>query len=372
MTRTGLSRISIVIPTYKRPLFVLRQYKYWRDTDAQVVVLDGSPQPLVIPETLSSANLRYVHSGKSFVERLKSASQYVLTPYCIMLGDDEFLTYSGLRAAIKRLDDDHSIIGCVGRCLYFFVDQERFLLADAYREWKSFSQGTIDQRNRLDEDLPPNKTHMAHYAIMRSRIWAQIMANAYEREFSCAYAYERLVNLQRALHGKTEILENLLWFRSMENRNTYLSTSGGPDFLTWARSPRYADEISVYRKMARQLMLNAGVNPVDVPTFEERWFTVGVKLTVLRKSTFKARFRRWFRPRLFRWTPKYFRLFAKRHVPNRLLRFTGWQGFDVDDTLNSLSDRSTYFDLAEIEFIRDLSIATALDRDNLESESRAR
>ena len=43
---TGLSELTIVIPTVSRPLFILRQHEYWRDTDARIVILDGASSPI--------------------------------------------------------------------------------------------------------------------------------------------------------------------------------------------------------------------------------------------------------------------------------------------------------------------------------------
>jgi len=284
-----------------------------------------------------------------------------------MVGDDEFHTYSGLRAAIKMLNSDTSIIGCVGRCLYFFVDQDRFLLRDGYREWKRFTSDAINQNIRLDEDLPPNKTHMAHYAVMRSPIWIQIMENAYSQRFSCAYAYERLVNLQRGIIGRTEILDDLLWFRSMENKSFARQDSSRPDFLTWVRDPKFSDEITQYRQIARRLLIEGGVSSSEARKFEERWFTIAIHSTIHKKSRLRARFRRWFRPRILGLGSARFRLFVKRHVPNQLLGITGWQGYGVDETLEFLRIKSTRFEPDEIALIGDLSLKTARELKSSES-----
>lgn len=365
----GLSRVTIVVPTYGRPQFVLRQFAYWRNSDANVVIFDGSPLPAPIPPTMSHPNIRYVHSGGSFPSRIVTAGEYVSTPYCAMLSDDEFFTFSGLRASLSKLDSDPTIVGCVGRCQYFFVDQQRFLLKDAYREWKPFSAAAVTQSSRLDEDLPPNKTHMAHYAVMRSSVWKDIMLNAYSRPFSCAYSYERLVNLRRSILGRTEILEDLLWFRSMENRNITTSTSSGPNFLAWVRSPEYSDDIVEYRRIALKLLVQGGVDPLKAEEFEHRWFSIGVDQTILRKSKLRKRFRDWYRQKLLVWSPKWFRLFVKRHLPNQLLKFSGWQGYGLDEMCESLTSRGTRFERDEIELIRELSLATARE---LDEETRQR
>lgn len=359
MHKTGLAELTIIIPTYLRPVFALRQFEYWRETDAQVVILDGSPAPMEVPSDLESANVRYIHSAVSFPERLSTAGRYVSTKYCAMLSDDEFYTFSGLRAAINLMNSNETVLGCVGRCLYFFVDQGRFLLKNGYREWKPFSDAAITQSRRLDEDLPPNKTHMAHYAIMRSEAWIQIMEDAYRQPFSSAYTYERLVNLQRSILGRTVILEQLLWFRSMENRNISVNVVGGPGFLAWALDPKYEKEVAHYRSIALNLLKKGGVAEQEAREFERRFFELGVQKTLERKSKLSKRFQDTFRASLLRWSPKKLRLLVKRILPARALSFSGWEGYDIDQICNSLVEQGTQFERSEVERVRELSLGSA-------------
>lgn len=357
-----LSQLTIVIPTVSRPKFVLRQFEYWRLTNAEVVILDGALSPIEVPTPLLSPNIRYVHTGTRFNERLATASQFVHTKYCALLCDDEFFTVSGLRKAIERLESDESIIGCVGRSLYFFVDQGRFLLKDAYREWRPFSRAATSLQVRLDEDLPPNKTHKAQFAVMRSDAWKSMYESAYATYFSSGYTYERILNLQRTILGKTDVLECLLWFRSMENppiSNESVPRVAGRDFLSWARNPEFASEVSVYRDIARDLLLAAGLSSSDAIRLEERFFVDGVQQTVIRKSKLSKRLRDKFRQHLLTWSPKRLRLFVKRHLPNQLLAITGWQGYEIDQMCLSLAERGTYFERGEIEHIENLSLKTA-------------
>jgi len=364
MLKQGLSDLTVVIPTISRPKFILRQFRYWRDSDAQVVILDGAAKPIQVPPELMSSNIRYVCTGTRFNERLTIAGSFVSTKYCALLCDDEFFTYSGLRAAIATLESDSSIIGCVGRSLYFFVDQGRFLLKDAYREWRPFSIEANSHITRLDEDLPPNKTHKAQFAVMRSAEWKTMYETSYRRYFSSGYVYERLLNLQRTISGRTEILDDLLWFRSMENppiSNESVPRLGNRVYIQWARDQEFSSEVTEYRKIARNLLLDGGLTESDATRFEERFFDVGLNQTLKRKSKVTKRFRDWYRQKLLVWSPKWFRLFVKRHLPNRLLEFSGWQGYGLDEMCDSLTARGTRFDREEIELIRELSLATARD-----------
>jgi len=359
MTLTGLSELTIVIPTVSRPLFILRQHEYWRDTDARIVILDGASSPISVPSSLQSPNIQYIHTGTRFNERLATASQYVNTKYCALLPDDEFFLVSGLRAAIRRLEEDADIIGCVGRNLYFFVDQQRFLVRDAYRDWKPFSTNARTLAARLDEDLPPNKTHKAQFAVMRSAEWKTMFESSYRQFFSCGYTYERLLNLQRTVSGRTEILEDLLWMRSMENppiSSENVPRVGGRDFVSWAKNPEFAGEVEHYREIARKIIQDGGTSASEASVFEERFFVGGVHRQATKEVRNSKKWSHRFRKIAFFRTPKPLRLWAKRVLPDRLVRLTGWQGFDLETMCESLASRGTRFSRPELDRVAELSM----------------
>ena len=93
MSPKKLDKLTIIVPTYCRPRYVLRQFEYWKNTGATLVILDGSPTPMLVPPEYENPRLKYVYSGSDFVERLATVRKYVNTPYCAMLGDDEFYTF---------------------------------------------------------------------------------------------------------------------------------------------------------------------------------------------------------------------------------------------------------------------------------------
>lgn len=366
----GLSEITIIIPTVSRPRFVLRQFKYWGTSDAVVYILDGAAEAIDIPEGLRCPNVHYVHTGTRFNERLATAGQYVKTKYAALLCDDEFFAFNGLKAAVDHLESNPDVIGCVGRTLYFFVDQGRFLTSDAYREWIPFSDNATDLYTRLEEDLPPNKTHKAQFGVIRSPEWRSIFENSYRKFFSSGYTYERLINLQRTILGKTVILDELLWFRSMENppiSSVNVPRTGHGEFLNWARSSDFQDEVSEYRAIARRLLIEGGVSPADATTLEKRFFEGGVDRQAAKQALFGRRVKKRIRSILLSRTPKSLRLYAKRNLSNRMLSLSGWQGFPMDDIFRILSSKGTNYSREDIEIVQRLSLETAAEAKHISS-----
>jgi glycosyltransferase domain-containing protein len=357
---TGLNELTVVIPTVSRPLFVLRQFEYWGKTDANIVILDGAQTPINIPEELKKPNIRYMHTGSRFNERLATAGKYINTRYCALLTDDEFFLPSGLLAAIKRLEDDPTIIGCVGRCLYFFVDQGRFLVSDGYREWKPFPEGNPSLESRLDADLPPNKAHKAQFAILRRPVWVEMFTSSYSVFFSSGYTYERLLNLSRTVQGKTEILEELLWMRSMENppiSSENVPRRGTGEFVNWARSEQFVSEVARFREIALGILKQGGLSDEQARAFEERFFVGGVIRQATKQERNSRSLKRKLEKIVLKRSPKKLRLFAKRFFPNRILRFTGWQGYELDKMCQLLDAWGTHYVREELNVVAKLSLA---------------
>jgi glycosyltransferase domain-containing protein len=354
-----LQRLTIIIPTVSRPTFVLRQFEYWRNTGPQVFILDGARTPIEIPAEFHADNMHYVHTGTKFNERLSTAGQYVKTEFCALLPDDEFFLFDGLRAAISHLDKNREVIGCVGRCLYFFVDQGRFLVTDAYRDWKPFPDSVTSVADRLDVDLPPNKTHKAQFGVFRAEVWIKMFEVSYKTYYSCGYTYERLLNLERTLLGRSDILEDLLWMRSMENppiSNESVPRVGGRDFVSWALNPDFTTEINEYRAIARSVIQEGGLTEQEVMNFEERFFHGGIRRQQEKEArNTKSWSKRLGKVAMFQ-TPKPIRVLAKRILPNRLLKFTGWQGFTLDAMCKSLSERGTHFEQTELDRVAELAL----------------
>ena len=363
MTYPDLSRFTVVIPTFSRPHFVIRQFEYWRETTAQVVILDGAPNPVDIPVEKLAKNIRYIHSGLSFNQRLADAWNYINTEFCALLPDDEFFLPLGVDAVVRHLDKHPRTIGCVGRCLYFFVDQNRFLMSHAYRDWKPFPDVTLSAAQRFALDLPPNKTHMTMYGIFRFEHWRKIFETSCRTYFSCGYAYERLMNLQRSALGRTDVLDDLLWMRSKENppvNSTQLPRFGRFNFVSWAKSSDFELETSEYRRIALGIIQGTDVTPEQAIEFEQRFFEGGI----IRQESKEKKAGRSLKFKItrivLRYTPYIIRQAAKRYLPSAVLRYVDWEGYGLRRICSDLDQLGTRFNLDELRRVQDLSLK--LDR----------
>jgi glycosyltransferase domain-containing protein len=369
----NLSRITLIVPTIARPDFVRRQFVFWSQYPVQVVVLDGAKTPVDLGGLPKVApNVRYELTGTHFNSRLATAEKYIDTEFCAFLPDDEFFLPSGLSAAVSHLDANSQTIGVVGRALYFFVDQSRFLVTDAYREWKSFPAEATTPRQRLDLDVAPNKTHKVLFGLFRKEPWISIFSDAFGTYYSTGYAYERLANLKSVALGRTDLIEHLIWMRSMENppiSNESVPRLGSQDFVPWATEGRYPDEVAHYRAKALRILKDAGrLDDEEAAYFEKRFFHAGIDRQVAKVARNNRSISKRFRRLLIQFGPGFVKRFAKRHVPNRFLKFTDWSGVELAIMCKSLRDRGTDFNLVELERIKTLSLA--LDAEIMQSRNR--
>jgi len=99
-----LSKLTIVIPTYNRQSYALRNMRYWSGRGAIVHVIDGSPVTISKDDLVGLAdNIHYHHHPNSLYERFKYSLQLIRTDYSALLSDDEFFLPSASEVCINEL-----------------------------------------------------------------------------------------------------------------------------------------------------------------------------------------------------------------------------------------------------------------------------
>ena len=115
-----LQRLTLVVPTYERAKYALRNMRYWSGRGPTIHVLDGSKQPIDLNSLAAfGGNIHYHHRPEPIAKRIERAFQLIDSEYVAMLCDDEFFLPSGLKASIDELDRDREIVACMGSPLGF-------------------------------------------------------------------------------------------------------------------------------------------------------------------------------------------------------------------------------------------------------------
>jgi len=359
-----LSRITVIIPTYQRPESVARQFEYWSGRGPKVFILDGSQEPLAWAELQNTkSNVHYIHSGTTFNERRTTAGKLISSEFAILLPDDEFHLETGLFDCVGYLDSHPDVIGCAGKVLGFFLEQGEFRSFLNYEDWLRFPLDCDTVQKRLEFALPPNKAHKVECSLFRADAWSKIFTESYQDKYSSGFTYERLLNLYAAVLGRTELIESVLWMRSLENPP--LNSADAPrhekhNFVAWATDGEFDHEVTHYLAKVRKILRSAQeLTDGEVDEFSSRFLFGGVQRQIDKERQSQRGLTRMLGRVAIKFAPKWTKIFAKRLLPSRLLKFTGWRGDRLEVLIGRLSARGITFRRAELERIAQLALKYA-------------
>lgn len=215
----NLALLTLVIPSYCRQDFVVRQCGYWHGSGVKVVIVDGSPQSLSAELLIvinSLEGIQYLHLPIKLIDRLSRAASLIQTPYTVLCGDDEFLLMSGLSSAIRLLEQKTDSVACIGQSLwYYLVDHNanyKCRYGVGYDTYK-YQNSHEDPASRLKLAME-NYNAATCYAVTRSEVWRKSWGNL--QDCSCAYAWEIQHALCTYIWGKLSSIDEVYWMRSVE------------------------------------------------------------------------------------------------------------------------------------------------------------
>lgn len=217
MTHNQLSRLTIIIPTYKRQAYALRSMMYWSGRGAIVHVLDGSVCS-INSSVLSDLgeNIYYHHLPIGFYKRLEKSLQFIETDYAALLSDDEFFLPDALNCCIEFLDAEPDMVSCGGRCLGFSLQENGVIGWPQYTQQSEYSIASNDSCERMVYHMHPY-TPSTIYSVVKSDVWKKVVGIMVRKEFPVYAIGELQFELAVSCLGKSRVLQSLMWLRSNEN-----------------------------------------------------------------------------------------------------------------------------------------------------------
>ena len=217
-----LTKLTIIIPTYNRRSYIIRNMKFWSGLEPTVIILDGSE--IKIQEDLISSlekNIKYYHLPISLHARLKKGIELIQTEFVVLLNDDEFFFPSGLESCIIEIENS-DIGACSGRSIIFDFNNG-IIDVDFWRPpHTSFDGYHLSD----DSSFTRLKTHMYPYlcstinAVTKKEIFLNnieaLLVSASSGQSSDEIAYEIVSSYQ----CKSKVINTLTWLRSKENPYT--------------------------------------------------------------------------------------------------------------------------------------------------------
>lgn len=167
-----LSDVTIICLTFGRPHFVFRQIAYFADTEAHLVIADGSIKPMNENHLKNLRDLRcritYLHVAGADTQqtRIQLASRTVDTEYVLLIDDADHFFITGIEKAADELRRDQERLVAAGRVGSFDI-----LPRLEFRDWGRWSNALnlcSSSRERVLELVMSGRTANAFYVVMRS------------------------------------------------------------------------------------------------------------------------------------------------------------------------------------------------------------
>ena len=213
-----LSRLTLVIASYRRQDCLLRQVVYWAHSPASIVIMDGSPEPL--DESLqdligSIPNIMYRHIADTYPGRLRKACQFIKTPFAMALADDDFFLMTGLCRAIENLEKHANLVACMGQAMAVEYDhQKKFSFFYPYggslRQYRITQPAAADRLRRGMEEY----RSATSYAVFRTPVFTEIWDTV--GTWSCPWVVEYAQAMLTYILGELSTIEDVYWLRSFE------------------------------------------------------------------------------------------------------------------------------------------------------------
>lgn len=244
----NLSDLTIIIPSYNRQKYLLRQLEFWKNIEVKVLVLDGTEIACSKLSEYNSPDIKVIHIPETIEKRLGLAAQMIDTKYAAMISDDEFFIPSALDSIIQFLNKNLSYAACKGRAIGFNTDSKYQTLGQmAYEDLKDYDLNSESSTERLINHMSPY-VMASLWAVHRSEVLITCLDFiSRTRTYSTAAAVEVQISMITAWHGKIRVLNELMWLRSYENDNIWWSY-GNLTVARWFRESKYKKEVHEFIK----------------------------------------------------------------------------------------------------------------------------
>ncbi len=248
-----LSELTIIIPTYNRPLELERSIEYWRDTPVTVHILDGSEKPWFPIGLLPGTDkVFYNHvppnDGEDSVDnirrRIVRSTDLTGTNYSALCSDDDFFLISGLFAALQTLKNDKSDV-VIGSCAQYLFREGNF-------EWKRINWDWRSDELSLSSDIwdrfASNSKGSTYYGIYKTPDWKKIRLSSVESKFSNVGAIENISNLLTRRALRVLVLDSYLWVSNYPNKKypNLKVKKVLQKFSSWLSDPRNSEEVAMF------------------------------------------------------------------------------------------------------------------------------
>ncbi len=248
-----LSKLTIIIPTYNRPLELERSIEYWRDTPISVHILDGSENPWFPVGVLQNApTITYHHMPvdkcrtalNDLAQRIVFGAKLSNLNFSAVGCDDDFYTVSGLILSLKILEEEQNIDAVSGRVLSYRRKSKLYW----YYKYVPRVKKVDLETDSIEKKLTTGSSWFL-YAVCRTEKWQKFLLACFEEREVTKFNYicgdERLMSLLSKAMFRSKFIDVIQLIR----QDTITGKNRGPEvpwekFICDDQNAENADEIA--------------------------------------------------------------------------------------------------------------------------------
>jgi glycosyltransferase domain-containing protein len=253
------SQLTIIIPTYNRQRFIFRQFLHWKDTNVNLIFLDGSESPInqqLKNMILQNNRFFYYNSQGSVGQRLLIASQLISTPYAITCNDDDYLFKSGIYSSIELLNSRNDLVACRGQTIRAYISSDKKILSftQVFNKLENFNANQNNVLERLEYAFL-NYNAATLFSVLRTWVWKESWVKGYNQNFSSTNVSEFFQSISVYIHGKLTCLNSPYILETNENGAIdTISDNRSLLFSDWVNSEKYIlERINFIDSLANEL-----------------------------------------------------------------------------------------------------------------------
>jgi len=311
-----LSELTIVIPTYNRPLELERTIEYWRDLPVTVHILDGSERPFFVGGLQPGTSKIFYHhfpqiigedSKDNYIRRMKFASELCNSCFAALCSDDEFFTVEGLKVALKSLRDE--------TCDVVLGKSAQYLFRNGEFEWKRVHSAWLSDDASLSKDLSvryrSTQGGSTYYGIFKAQYWKELRLSSVEEKFSNVGAIENIADYLSKVLCRLLVIQEYLWVTNYPD----MTSKDGPfkwkKFSYWLHDEKNEHEVERFihvletglkkfinpslnldiRKIAKEILIIKRKPPKLKPIIRVRVFVNKILMFFISRLPLAARIR---------------------------------------------------------------------------------
>jgi glycosyltransferase domain-containing protein len=254
-----LSELTIVMPTFERPFFLLRQIKYLATWKTRIIIVDGSeksPTPAVLEMLKSLPHIEYRHIRGSYVERISGVANEISTPFAMCLADDDLYLQMGLLQAIQKLKSNPSAVACMGQSIGLDFRLKKSYFFKYGSNLKEYSVNGKTPKQRILNGFTEYRS-ATPYAVFRTSIFKKVWRPREHLSSLETVEYEHAIRTY--FYGKLISTDSIYWIRSFEAQPvpSIIDGSRATDFYTWLNGVKFESERTAFESRLVLLLQNS-------------------------------------------------------------------------------------------------------------------